>query len=49
MTLVFLLIAALAVSALIGFLADLPARELVLQTAALFAGALLFYGIVALL
>lgn len=49
MTLIFLLVAALITSILIGVLAKLPARELVLQTAAVCGALLIFYGLVDLL
>lgn len=49
MTLVLLLAVALAVSLLIGVLAKLPRGQLVLQTLAMFAAVLIFYGLVALL
>lgn len=49
MTLVYLLVAALVVSVGIGRLANLPGRELILQTAAMAAAVLVFYGLVALL
>lgn len=49
MTLVFLLLAALAVSLSIGMLARLPGRQLVLQTLGMFGGVLVLYGLVMLL
>ncbi len=48
-TLILLLVAALVVSLLVGFLAKLPPRELVAQTLALGAAAVGFYGLVGLL
>lgn len=49
MTLVFLLVAALATSILIGVLAKLPASQLAMQTVVLCGAVLAFYGLVALL
>lgn len=47
--LIGLLVATLAISLLLGFQARLTARELVGQTSAMVAAALIFYGLVALL
>lgn len=48
-TLILLLVMALVVSLGIGFLAGLPPRQLAAQTVAMWAAALGFYGLVALL
>lgn len=47
--LLLLILAAVAVSLLIGALARLPTRQLLAQTLAMCAGALVFYGLVGLL
>lgn len=47
--LIGLLVTALAVSVLLGVVAKMPRREIVLQTAAMFSATLIFYGLVALL
>ena len=49
MILVILLVATVAVSLLLGFLAKLPVKELGLQTAAMLAAAVIFFQLVVLL
>ncbi len=49
MTLILLLVAGAGFSVVIGTLAKLPPRELVLQTAAVCGALLIFYGLVDLL
>jgi hypothetical protein len=49
MTLVILLIAAIAVGFLLGLLAKMPAHQIVAQCAAMVGATLVFYGLVALL